>query len=150
MCPVMGLRRIEHEIEIEAPVGVVWALTEAIEGWPDFTPTMTRIERLDDGPLAAGSRARVKQPWQREAVWTVTTIDPPTRFAWKRRMGPMTIVATHALVETGRGCTQTLTVEMTGFGSAVFGVLSGAQIYGSLGAENKSFRRRAEEIARQG
>jgi len=36
---------------------------------------MTSVERLDDGPITLGSRARVKQPGQRPAVWTVTELE---------------------------------------------------------------------------
>jgi hypothetical protein len=54
--------RIEHSIEIDAPVERVWGLTIDVESWPGFTPTMESVERLNSEPLAVGSRVRVKQP----------------------------------------------------------------------------------------
>jgi len=54
--------RFENTIEIDAPADRVWALTTDVESWPAITPTMTKVERLDNGPFHATSTARVKQP----------------------------------------------------------------------------------------
>ena len=64
--------KLENVMHIGAPVEVVWALTEDVEAWPDVTPTMTSVERLEDGPLAVGSQASIKRPGQGARVWTVT------------------------------------------------------------------------------
>ncbi len=56
---------LEHEIEIEASVERVWELTADIEGWPDHTPTMASVVRLDSGPITVGSKAELKQPVSR-------------------------------------------------------------------------------------
>ena len=58
--------RIEDSIDIAAPVERVWELTMDVESWPQLTPTITSVKRLDHGPLAVGSAARIKQPAQAE------------------------------------------------------------------------------------
>ncbi|HRE03530.1 MAG TPA: SRPBCC family protein, partial [Ilumatobacteraceae bacterium] len=76
------METLTNSIVIAAPAAVVWNLTIDVANWPSVTPTMTSVERLDDGPFGIGSKARVKQPMQRPTTWTVTEFDPERRFAW--------------------------------------------------------------------
>ena len=82
---VLMAKVISHELEIAAPIERVWDLTLDIERWPELTPTITSVERLEVGPLAVGSSARLVQPRQSPRVWTVTDLQAPTRFAWSAR-----------------------------------------------------------------
>jgi uncharacterized membrane protein len=139
--------RIEHTIDIDAPVDRVWALTTDIESWPAVTPTMTSVTRLDDGALRVTSSARVKQPGQRERVWTVTELEPGRRFAWQAKVMKATMTGTHELIPTDRGVTNHLTVDLSGPGSAVIGRLTRRQIEKAIATENEGFKRAAEQPA---
>ncbi|HSK91182.1 MAG TPA: SRPBCC family protein, partial [Euzebyales bacterium] len=118
----------EDTITIAAPVDVVWQLVERVEDWPSFTPTMTSVERLDDGPIRVGSRARVDQPGQRPAVWTVTRLERPRLFAWQTRVMGVTMTGVHELEARDRGCASTLRVELSGVGARLLGLLAGSRI----------------------
>lgn len=136
---------VEHSLEIAAPIEKVWALTERVEGWPELTPTtMTSVERLDTGQLRAGSTARLKQPAQRAAVWTVTDATAPTSFSWYTKLGPVTMTASHALEPTATGCRNTLVVETEGFGSGLLGLVASRKIRHAIETENLCFQRAAE------
>ncbi len=141
-------RHFEDQIEIHAPIDVVWALTLGIESWPTFTPTVTEVRRLDHGPLRVGSRARIKQPRQRPARWTIRTLAPPTRFEWQTKMLGTTISAGHHLQPTERGCRQTLTIDLSGPGTRMVSRLAGGRIARSIAAENQAFKQRAENSLR--
>ena len=64
--------KLGHVIHIDAPPEVVWAVTEDIERWPEWTPTVESAKRLDQGRLDIGSTALLKQPGLPEATWVVT------------------------------------------------------------------------------
>lgn len=139
---------ITSDCIIDAPVETVWALTLDVESWPDTTPTMDRIERLDDGPLRVGSRVVVEQPMQRPTEWTVTVLEPGALFVWSAKVGPVTMTATHRLTPEGTGCRNRLEVELTGFGSGVARRLLGGRIRQAIETENQGFKRAAERSHR--
>lgn len=142
--------RFTSILTIEAPVDVVWRLTADVEGWPSLTPTMTRVVRLDDGPMRIGSRARVKQPRQPEAVWTVTDLEQGHLFNWQTTRMGLTMTGSHRLEESGDGCRNTLTLDLYGFGAGLFGRLLARQIRDSIETENAGFRTGAERIRQAG
>jgi uncharacterized membrane protein len=51
--------RFESSIDINAPVKKVWALIDKLEEWPQWMPSIKKIERLSKGPLAVGSQVSV-------------------------------------------------------------------------------------------
>ncbi|MFD0517556.1 SRPBCC family protein [Paractinoplanes durhamensis] len=75
--------RYQETTLIDAPVELIWRLTTDIDDWPAFLPTVQRLDRLDAGELRVGSTARLKQPGQSSAVWTVTRLEPERDFSWR-------------------------------------------------------------------
>ena len=137
--------RWEHTIEIDTPAETVWAVTLDVEALPMISPTtMTRVERLDPGPLLPGSRVRIKQPGQSARVWTVTETEAPTRFVWGTRVGLARMVATHLVEPTASGCRNTLRLELTGRGAGMLGRFVGRTLERVLATENAGFKRVAE------
>ncbi len=140
--------RLTAEADALAPIERVWSLTEDIEAWPAVTPTTTSVERLDDGPLRAGSRARVVQPRQRPAVWRVRSVEPPHALVWETTTSGMRLVAGHHLTEVEGGTRALLVLDALGTGGAVPGRLVGPMMRRALVIENDGFRRAAEGLAR--
>ena len=54
--------QFETTVQIDASPQSVWEVMTDVERWPEWTTSVQRVERLDDGPLRVGSRARLKQP----------------------------------------------------------------------------------------
>lgn len=140
--------RIENGMAIDAPPEVVWAMTLDVESWPDHTPTMTRVERLEGGSIAIGSRARVAQPGQRAKVWTVDELDDGSTFAWSTRVMGATMRGRHAIAPGPTGCINTLSVEIEGPTARVLGLLVRRPIAKAIAKENEGFKTAAEAIAR--
>lgn len=136
--------RFDHDLLIQAPVETVWDLTLDVERWPETTPTITEVVRLDDGPLAVGSRARIKQPAQSARVWTVSRLEHPHEFEWGTSFGPVRMVGGHHLAPEGDGCRNRLSLEVTGFGSRVLWLLAGRAMRKAIVTENEGFKAAAE------
>ncbi len=51
--------RFESSIDIDGPAERVWALVDKLEEWPQWMPSIKKIERISKGPLAAGSQLSV-------------------------------------------------------------------------------------------
>jgi hypothetical protein len=139
--------RWENALTIEATVDTVWRLTVDVENWPSVSPkTITSVVRLDEGPLRVGSRARIVQPGQPAAVWTVTRLDAGHDFTWQTARMGITIVGSHRLEPVGEHCRNTLAVAVSGRGSRLFGWLFGGLLRRAIRLENAGFR----DAARRG
>jgi uncharacterized membrane protein len=135
----------ETSTGIDAPASRVWELTVDVAAWPEFTPTMQRVERLDDGPFGPGSSARIKQPGQAPAVWTVTRFEAGRSFSWQTRRMGLTMTGSHLVTPRDDGCVNTLGIELTGRGSRLFWLLLGPLLRRSIVTENAGFKRKAEQ-----
>lgn len=51
--------RFESSIDIDAPPEKVWTLIDKLEQWPQWMPSIKKIERVSKGPLTAGSQLSV-------------------------------------------------------------------------------------------
>jgi len=107
--------RFEKSIEIEAPQQRVWDVLSDLEAWPQRIETVDVVELLTPGPIAKGSRVRLKQPKLPEGTWDVTVWDAPSYFEWTQKMGGTTSIAGHRVEALGEGRARlTLTLDMGG------------------------------------
>jgi uncharacterized membrane protein len=101
-------------VDIDAPPERVWTIVRDVGRWPEWTASMTSVERLETGPLAVGSRARVRQPKLLPAVFAVTELRPDAGFAWVTRSAGVEATGGHWIVPAGAGSRVTLSVEFKG------------------------------------
>jgi uncharacterized membrane protein len=139
--------KITNSIVIAAPAERVWQLTTDVANWPAITPTMQRVERLDEGPFGLGSTARIKQPGQTPAVWTVTRFDAGHEFAWQTTRMGVIMTGSHRVERDGDQTRNTLGLDMTGRGAGLMGLLFGGIMRKALQTENNGFKTSAEQAA---
>ena len=109
-------------IDVEAPVQQVWDVLRDVERWPEWASTVTSVRRLDDGPLAVGSKARIEQPRIPPTEYVVTELEPGRPFTWVATGPGVRTTARHLLEERGAGSTRvTLAVEQAGPVGVVMG-----------------------------
>ncbi len=130
-------------IDVEAPPEVVFAVLSDVERWPEWTPSVTRIERLDDGPLAVGSRARVRQPKLLPAVWEVTELSEGQGFTWVTRSPGVLVAARHRVEPAPGGARATLSVEFSGILAALVARLTRGLNERYLALEAEGLRRKS-------
>lgn len=51
--------RFKSSIDINAPAEKVWTLIDKLEEWPQWMPSIKKIERVSKGPLTIGSQLSV-------------------------------------------------------------------------------------------
>ena len=55
--------RFEQSIDVAAAAERVFDLYRDVDHWPDWTESVSSVERLDGvGPLEVGSRTKIRQP----------------------------------------------------------------------------------------
>ncbi len=102
--------KLENVVHIDAPQEVVWAVTEDIERWPEWTPSVESVTRIDHGQFDVGSAALIKQPGLPEAKWFVTAFTRGERFTWESRVRGIRMIATHEIRNAASGTQSVLRV----------------------------------------
>jgi uncharacterized membrane protein len=134
---------IEDSLRINTSPDVVWDVTIDIERWPEWSPTMTSVERIDSGPFRVGSQARIRQPALPEATWTVIQLEPGQRFTWETRVRGIHMVASHAITPDAGATTSTLRIEMRGLPAVLLWPFLRTQVRRALAVENRGLRDRS-------
>jgi uncharacterized protein YndB with AHSA1/START domain len=135
-------RLFETSRHIDASTPAVWEVLYDVARWPEWTPTIDSVERLDDGPFGVGSRAKVRQPKLPQAQWEVTEVVDGRSFTWEAKGPGMKTIARHEVVPDDGGSTVTLSIEQTGPMGAVAATVwkSLTQRYIELEAESLDAR----------
>lgn len=71
--------RFSSSVEIDAPVEKVWTLVDRLEEWPQWMPSIKKLEKVSEEPLAVGSQISVTATVSRLTVnllMTVTEFTP--------------------------------------------------------------------------
>jgi hypothetical protein len=133
------------DVAINASPDRVWSVMRDVERWPEWTPTVRRIRRLDKGPLAVGSRVVLSQPKLPPAKWKVTELDDARRcFTWETWSPGMRLRARHWVEETGKTSRATLSLQFSGLLGPLFARLTRNLNHRYLALEAKGLQERSQ------
>jgi uncharacterized membrane protein len=115
--------RFDHSSTIQASPERVWEVFSDVERWPDWTPTVDSVERLDAGRIHIGARTRIRQPKLPVAVWEVTELKDGEYFEWVSKAPGITTTGGHRVISTPEGTVATATIIQEGPLGWLFGRL---------------------------
>jgi len=109
------MSRYGRSIRIGAPPADVWAAIVDVETWPRWASQFKRLERLDVGPLAPGTRVRVTPRGMPGAVWKVTDYEEGHSFTWASSLAPgVHLTGGHVITPDGNDTNAQFWLESSG------------------------------------
>lgn len=138
------MRKFSTSVDIAAPPDRVWDVIIDISRWHEWTPSITSITRLDEGPLAIGSTVVIRQPGLPPARWKVSAIEPNRSFTWVSRGPGFQSIARHSVEQTASGSRATLSIELKGLFGGLLGRLTRDITERYIGYEAAGLKARSE------
>lgn len=109
------MSRSARTARVAAPAADVWAAIADVERWPTWASQFERLERLDAGPLALGTRVRVKPKGLPGTVWHVTDYQEGHHFTWGSSLVPgVRVTGGHVVSPDGNGTAAEFWLEASG------------------------------------
>lgn len=136
-----------YATEIQVSPARVWSVLLDVERWPEWTTSVTRVQRMEVGPLTLGSRTRIWQPRLMPAVWCITSLDPQRHiFTWATRTMGVKVVARHQVDAVGAHSRVILNLHYTGLFGAVMARMMRTLNWDYLAREGNGLRQRCEAL----
>lgn len=131
-------------IDIAATPDAVWSVLGDVEKWPQWTPSILKVERLEQGSFAIGSTARVKAKGFPEAPLTVTELTPGRSFTWEGKSAGLRTVMSHTIEPVSGGSRVTLSVIPAGPLAMLVGWYMARAAKPNVDTEAESLKRHVE------
>lgn len=109
--------RFSSSIEIDAPADKVWTLIDQLEEWPQWMPSIKKIERVTQGPLSVGSQLLVTAKVSRLTVnllMTVTEFVPERSVVMRGKAMGTNLTRFYLLEPHDNATTVTIGGDVTG------------------------------------
>jgi hypothetical protein len=134
-------------ITINANQEAIWKVLADVAHWHAWTPTVTKVEVIDEPELKLNHRYKVYQPKLQPAIWTITVLTPPSSFTWESRMSGMIMRAEHTLKPTGTNQTElSLMFSFQGLLGEIVGRIYRETVQSYITTEALSLKKRVENL----
>lgn len=131
-------------VEIAAPPRLVWQVLTEVAAWPEWTPSVGSIVRIDPGPLHLGQRLRISQPRLPTTVWRLTELVEERSCVWRAGGPGARVTARHSLAPAGGGTRVELALAQRGPLGVLVGLLTSRLTRRYLALEADGLKRRCE------
>jgi uncharacterized protein YndB with AHSA1/START domain len=140
------MRQFSKTVSISAPPAVVWRILADVDAWPQWTKSVTSVERVKQNTMASGAQVRIVQPKLKPAVWTVTDWQPEQSFTWISKNPGVTVTAGHLIIRTSEGCDVVLTIHFGGMLGGLVGLFAGRLTSEYMALEANGLKHRAQTM----
>ncbi len=140
------MTEFSSSVQMTVPFMRAWAVLQELEKWPQWTPTVRSVVRMDKEPLALGLRVKIARPKFGSDVWTVTSLQPYRGFTLATKRFGVVIKHKYDLVPSGVGSKATLTVRYEGLLAPVLATLAKKRLAQYLEIEALGLKSRAEGL----
>ncbi|GIJ35374.1 SRPBCC family protein [Micromonospora sediminimaris] len=131
---------IAVEQHVDAEVATFWRTVSDVDRWAELLPTIDEIRRIDDaGPVAVGSRFRIRQPGLSAATYEITDWRPGAGFTWVARTPGVRTRASHELLPEGSATRLRLSIDWAGPAARLVELLYGKRTQRLLTQEATTF-----------
>jgi uncharacterized membrane protein len=131
-------------IIINANQEAIWKVLSDVTRWHEWTPTVTKVEVLDQPELKLGNRYKVFQPKLQPAEWTVTVLNA-SNFTWESKMPGMHMVAEHFVKSINTNQSEVaLTFAFNGWLGNLIGKMYGKLTQDYIQTEAQSLKKHVE------
>ena len=130
---------------INAPPGHVWGIMADVERWPEWTTSVRKVRRLQDGPLTVGSKMWIYQPKLPPALWHVTALEHESGFTGTTSSPGVTVTAHHAILPASEGSRVTLSIRFSGLLGPLLARMTSSLNNRYLKLEADGLKKRSEE-----
>jgi uncharacterized membrane protein len=138
----------KDSIEIDAPPQLVWDVFSNVEGWPEWTASVTSLAGLDGSTLAIGRRFAIKQPGMQKLKWQVTEIDQGSSWTWVQRSPGVHVIARHYVTPQPGGRTLvSQELDQGGWLGALVGKMMVKKTKRFLEMEARGLKARSEQLS---
>jgi hypothetical protein len=136
---------VQRSIDIDAPAAAVWAVISDVERWPEWTASISSVQRSRTGPLTVGEKVVVRQPRLPTLTYTVTGVDDGRSFTWEAGNVASRGGGEHVLTpRVAGGCTATLRLTQRGPVAPLVGALLDGLTRRYLRMEAEGLKSRSE------
>jgi uncharacterized membrane protein len=130
---------------INASQETIWKVLSDVTHWHEWTPTVTKVDVLDEPGLKLGNRYKVHQPKLQPVVWTITELNS-ANFAWESKSPGMHMVAEHIVKSINANQSEvTLTFAFNGWLGNLIGRMYGKMTAEYVQTEAQSLKKRIEK-----
>lgn len=139
-----------YAIEIRVSPARIWPVLMDVERWPEWTTSVSKVQRMEIGSLSLGSRTRIWQPRLMSAVWCVTSLDERNyNFTWATHTFGIKINAGHQIIPVKSHSRVLLSLAYTGLLGTILARVYRDLAWDYLAREGTGLRNRCEALAFQ-
>jgi hypothetical protein len=138
-----------QEAEILAAPELVWSIMADLERWPQWTPSIVRIDVPAATPIGLGTTVLIQQPKLPPAKWTIIEWQPKERFTWVSPNPGVRATAVHAIHRTPTGVHLMLELTFEGLLAPLMAWLTGDLTRRYIAMEAAGLKAEAERRASQ-